>query len=362
MNQKNKLNYGLNQEWLAESKLYPNLYVGRVFSQYKELYKIMCEQGQVMAEISGKFIFNAKEPSDYPAVGDFVMVDRDTNESGHGIIHHVLTRKSAFVRKASGTSHDHQVIASNIDTVFICMSLNNDFNLRRIERYLSIAWDSGAVPVVVLTKSDLCHDIEEKLSAVHSVAFGVAVLVTSGLLQEGRDQILDYIKENQTVAFVGSSGVGKSTLINGLLEEEKMATKGLRNDDKGRHTTTRRELMVLSNGGMVIDTPGMRELGIEGANFSKSFSDIDELSTLCKFRDCSHTKEPGCAVQKEILEGRLSQERFLNYEKLKKEATYDGLNSRQIEHLKVNEMFKEVGGMKKARKLAKAKDKRKRDY
>lgn len=356
MKKVNMKKLGINDKFLAECRLHPDLYVGRVFSQYKDLYKVMCENSEVTAEISGKFRFGVKVLSDYPAVGDFVMLDRSTNTNGNAIIHNVLSRKSAFIRKAAGTSNDNQVIASNIDTVFICMSLNNDFNLRRIERYLSITWDSGAVPVIVLTKSDLCDNIEQRLQNVNSVAIGVEILVTSGLLQDGYSQILKYIKEGQTIAFIGSSGVGKSTLINRLIGENKIETKGLRNDDKGKHTTTRRELIMLPDGGMVIDTPGMRELGIENADLSKTFADIEELSMMCKFHDCTHTSEPGCAVQKAIHDGIITVERFSSYQKLKKEAGYEGLNSKQIEHIKINEMFKDVGGMKNARKFAKEKN------
>lgn len=356
MNKIDMASLGFNNHFLAESKLYPGLYVGRVFLQYNNRYKVVCEENEVVAEVSGKLRFNAETLLDYPAVGDFVMLDRNTNANGNAIIHHILSRKSVFIRKAAGTSNDCQVVASNIDTVFICMSLNNNFNLRRIERYLSIVWDSGAVPVIVLTKSDLCEDIEQKLQETASVAIGVDIVVTSGVLQEGYLPIGNYIKESQTIAFVGSSGVGKSTLINCLLGNHKMETQALSNNDKGRHTTTRRELIMLANGGIVIDTPGMRELGLESADFSKTFADIDELSAMCKFQDCTHTNEPGCAVQKAIENGIILPERFSNYQKLKKEAKYEGLNSKQIENAKIQEMFKSVGGIKQARKFAREKN------
>lgn len=351
-------NLGFGERFSAEAGFYKNLFVGRVASQCKNLYRIITENGELTAEIAGKFRFDVMKQSDYPAVGDFVMLDRNMDAEGNAIIHHVLKRKSAFIRKAAGTSSDGQIVASNIDTVFICMSLNNDFNLRRIERYLSVAWDSQAVPVIVLTKADLCADLPQRLSEVDAIACGVDVLVTSSLINEGFPSVKKYLTPGQTVAFIGSSGVGKSTLINKLIGQDVFATQQVRNDDKGRHTTTRRELIVLPNGGVVIDTPGMRELGLEGADLAKTFTDIDELSAKCRFHDCTHTREPNCAVQKAIDDGLLSPERLVNYLKLKKEVKYEGLNSKQIETEKFTTMFAEVGGMKKARRFIKEKNRK----
>lgn len=346
---------GFTDGFATEANLYKEFYVGRVVSQAKDLYKVICESGEKVAKVSGKFRFKVKTLSEFPVVGDFVMIDRETSTNDNAIIHHVLSRKSAFMRKAAGTANAEQIIASNIDIVFICMAMNNDFNLRRLERYLSIAWDSGAIPVIILTKADLADDVEQKLNEISSVAIGVDVVVTTTMLANGYLQIMKYINEGQTIAFIGSSGVGKSSLINCLLGENKQDISGLRNDDKGRHTTTRRELILLENGAIVIDTPGMRELGLEGVNLTKTFADIDELALTCKFHDCTHISEPDCAVKKAISDGVIPAERLLSYQKLKKEAKYENLNFKQIETLKLNEMFSGVGGMKNARKLAKNK-------
>lgn len=356
MNKIDMKDFGLSERFINESNLYEKLIIGRVVSQDKDLYKVITENGERRAQVSGKFRYNAAYLSDYPAVGDFVMLNE--NGGGNAVIHHVLTRKSAFVRKAAGTSNDEQVVAANIDTVFICMSLNNDFNLRRLERYIGVAWDSGAVPVVVLTKSDLCGNLEQMLSELETVALSVDVVITSSMKEDGFLSVKKYIVKGKTVAFIGSSGVGKTTLINKLTGKDLFETQETRNDDKGRHTTTKRELVVLPSGGIVIDTPGMRELGIESADLSRAFADIDELSGQCRFSDCTHTGEPGCAVREAIESGILPEERLASYLKLKKEAGYDGLNSRQIENKKINEMFKSFGGIKNARKYIKNKSKK----
>lgn len=316
--------YGLRNQYAALTQEYrPDFAVGRILSQEKGIYHLISEAGEQFAEVSGRFRHSAKSASDLPAVGDFVMIDCNSHK-GNAVIHGVLPRKSVFIRKAAGKGNTEQVVAANIDTVFLCMSLNNDFNLRRLERYLSVAWNSGASPVIVLTKSDLCSDLESFIRAVESVALGTDIVVTSAMEEEGYGKLLPYIQDGQTVALIGSSGVGKSTLINRLLGENRLNTNGLRNDDKGKHTTTRRELFLLKQGGMVIDTPGMRELGLwdTDVGLDKSFSDIETLSAMCRFRNCSHTTEPDCAVKEAIAKGELSKERLKSYQKLKSESRY----------------------------------------
>lgn len=320
----NEINsYGYNGYFAAFAAEYPGFTPARVILQEKELYRIVSDFGEQGAVVSGKFRYEAQTVSEYPAVGDFVMVEH-AGEEGYAVIHAVLPRKSVFTRRAAGTANREQVVAANIDTVFICMSLNNDFNVRRLERYISVAWDSGAVPVIILTKADLCTELDAKLCEVESVAFGVDIAVTSSLSENGIDTVKPYLRAGKTASFIGSSGVGKSTLINLLLGSDVIATGGLRNDDKGRHTTTHRELILLECGALVIDTPGMRELGMWGADsgIDTTFADIEDLATRCKYKNCTHTTEPGCAIRAAIEDGTLSEERYRSYTKLSAENAY----------------------------------------
>jgi ribosome biogenesis GTPase len=259
--------YGFAEPFIQEFASYDGLFPARVTRQHRELYRVVSENGELGAVISGKLRLNSDGQAGFPAVGDFVMIDRTDSDGGNAVIHCILTRKSVFVRKAAGTANEAQVVAANIDTIFICMSLNADFNMRRLERYLAVAWDSGAKPVIVLTKSDLCFDTTAKLNEVNVMAMGAGVIVCSSENGDGIDEIRSLTKSGETIAFIGSSGVGKSTLINRLIGEDILVTKDIRaDDDKGRHTTTSRQLILLPDGGIVIDTPGMRELAYEGLN------------------------------------------------------------------------------------------------
>ncbi len=318
----------------------------RVVSQEKGSYKLSCELGLKQAAVSGKFRYEALTVSSYPAVGDFVLAEWPEDDSP-AVIRSLFPRKSCFLRKAAGSAKQEQVVAANIDTVFLCMSLNQNFNLRRLERYLSITYDSGAEPVVVLTKADLCPSVEEKIAQVRNAAPDAEILSVSSLTGDF-EAVLPYIQSGKTVAFLGSSGVGKSTLINRLTGAETMATGEIGNEDKGRHTTTHRELIALANGAFLIDTPGMRELGLwdSSEGIDTAFRDIEALSRACKFPNCTHTKEPGCAIQAALKDGTLEQARWDSFRKLKSENASAAGGSRYLEAKR--EKFKEISKINKA--------------
>lgn len=317
---------GWNQTFEEAFKAYENqiLVPGRISVEHKGLYDVLTEHGELLGEITGKIRYNAAGRHDYPAVGDWVAVSAVPQE-GKAYIHGILPRKSKFSRKAAGLTTEEQIVATNVDTVFLVNALNQDFNLRRLERYLLMAWESGATPVIVLSKADLCEDVQKYIDEVETIAFGVPTFAVSAENGTGLDALSSFIKEGETVALLGSSGVGKSTLANKLFGQEVLKTNDIREEDgKGKHTTTHRELLVLENGGILIDTPGMRELQLwEGDNsLSQSFQDIEAFAEGCRFRDCTHNNEPGCGVQTAIATGELDEERYNSFLKLQRELAY----------------------------------------
>ncbi|MBD3257611.1 ribosome small subunit-dependent GTPase A [candidate division GN15 bacterium] len=299
---------------------------GRISTEHRERYEVLCADGDIWAQVSGKFRHDVQWRSDFPAVGDWVAVEPQPGDSP-GVIHAVLPRRTAFIRKAelgSGKT-DNQALATNVDTVFIVSSLNEEFNLRRIERYLTIAWDSGVKPVIVLNKSDVCETVDDHIAKTESVAIGVPIHAISALDDSELTQLQPYMSAGTTVAFIGSSGVGKSTIINRLLGYDRQSTGEIRvADGKGRHTTTTRELIVQPGGAILVDTPGMRLIGLwsDDSGLEQTFEDIEGLATACKFRDCSHADEPGCAIQAAIESGELDAKRFASYLRLQREIAH----------------------------------------
>lgn len=300
-----------------------NCQPGRIVAEHKGQYRLGTANGELWAEVAGKF-YQATSRVDFPATGDFVAA-RMPESDGPAIIQAVLPRRTAFVRKAAGDRVEQQVVAANVDTVFIVSALDHDFNLRRLERYLTLAWESGSRPVLLLNKLDLCDDLQAVLAEVGTVALGVPVHPLSAETEEGVDALAPYLQPGRTVAVIGSSGVGKSTLINRLLGRDVQATREVRSSDsRGRHTTTHRELFVLPSGGLMIDTPGMRELQLwsAGDGLDAAFSDIENLARGCRFQNCRHDRERGCAVRAAIDRGELPMERLESYRKLGRELDY----------------------------------------
>jgi ribosome biogenesis GTPase len=305
---------GWDAGWLAalEQMQDDNLIPARVAAQHRGAYVVWTADGELRARAAGRLFYEHEIGEPIPAVGDWVGVRETTITS-------ILPRRSAFIRKRAGLGSDEQVLAANVDTAFLLAGLDDDFSLRRLERYITTAWDSGAAPVVVLTKSDLCDDVGDALLQVESVAIGVPVYPISNVTGVGVDELSEHLQPGRTVVLLGSSGVGKSTLLNRLAGEEVMQTAAVAADGTGRHTTTHRELVRLPSGALAIDTPGLRELQFWDGDLSAAFDDIEALAADCRFRDCAHAHEPGCAVLAAVDDGTLALDRLRSWRKLQRE-------------------------------------------
>jgi ribosome biogenesis GTPase len=286
----------------------------RVIAQHRSGFRLMAETGEINGHVpaSGEWL----------VTGDWVAIE---SRPDLAVIRHILPRTSTFVRRAAGTGRDAQVVAANIDVALLVTSMNADFNARRLERYLAFTYESGAEPVIVLTKADLAEDAAAYVLEAEAIACGVPVLAISAVTGLGLETLADHVPRGRTTVLLGSSGAGKSTLLNALAGEERMATAAIREDARGRHTTTHRELILLPSGGLILDTPGMRELGLweADAGLAAVFADIEALAASCRFGDCQHRTEPGCALQAALADGRLDEDRWRSYEKLQAELAFE---------------------------------------
>jgi ribosome biogenesis GTPase len=305
---------GWDADWAStfEQLQDDNLFPARVAAQHRGSYVVWTSDGELRARAAGRLFYEHEVGEPIPAVGDWVGVRETTITS-------ILPRRSAFLRKRAGFGSDEQVLAANVDIAFLLAGLDDDFSLRRLERYLTTAWDSGAVPVVVLTKTDVCADVTSAVVAVESVAIGVPVVAISNVTGEGLDELAAQLAPGRTVVLLGSSGVGKSTLLNRLSGTEVMRTAAVAADGTGRHTTTHRELVRLPGGALVIDTPGLRELQFWEGDVGAAFADIEALAAECRFRDCAHAREPGCAVLAAVDDGSLELDRLRSWRKFQRE-------------------------------------------
>jgi ribosome biogenesis GTPase len=336
---------GWDDGFAAALEPHENCIPARVSAQHRGGYDVLTERGQLRVRLAGRLRHEAAAAADLPAVGDWVALRE-------GMIYAVLPRLSAFTRKAAWSPTEAQVLAANLDTVFVVSGLDGDFNVRRLERYLTLAWESGATPALVLTKADLCEDVGGAMLETEQVAFGVPAHVVSNVTGEGLDELSPYLAPAKTVALLGSSGVGKSTLANRLLGAELQATKAIAEDGRGRHTTTSRQLLCLPGGALLVDTPGLREIQLWDADhgIQEAYADVDELAAGCRFNDCAHRREPGCAVQAAIDEGRLPRERLQSYRALQRELAR--LARKQDARLRSEERKKRAALARSRRKVS----------
>lgn len=321
-----------------------SLIPARVALQHRNYYVLYSAIGELRGETTGKMQYMASGPQDLPAVGDWVVVDPRPEEGGATIVD-ILPRRTRFSRQAAGRKTEEQIVAANVDSVFIVSGLDNDFNVRRIERYLVLVSESGASPVVLLNKADVCEDPQAARQAVASINPHAPIHILSALNNEGMGVIRDHLRDGSTGALLGSSGVGKTTIINRLLGTDERATAPVREaDDRGRHTTSARELIPLPTGGLLIDTPGMRELQLWSAPgaMNEVFDDIEEIAENCRFRDCSHEVEPGCAVREALEQGMLDAGRFESYRKLLRELQYQQRKLDPAAQRKEKERWKKI--------------------
>jgi len=308
------------------------------------MYRLISESGELWAEIGGAFRHDWPDSGDLPACGDWVLADNPMGRD-RTVIRFLLPRRTSFSRKQAGTAMGRQIIAANIDTVCLVSGLDSDFNLRRIERYLAIAYESGARPVIVLNKTDICLEVSDRVAKTMSLAPGVPVLAVSATAGCGIEDILNHIAPGQTIAFLGSSGVGKSSIVNRLLGQSAQEVRETdSHTGRGLHTTSARQLFLLPSGSLIMDTPGMRELQVWSVDggLDTAFEDIKALAEGCRFRDCSHQREPGCRVRAAVLHGELDALRLANYFKIRKEACYIELKRAHSANWVEKERWKKV--------------------